>query len=138
MDFLKKMWRATLRFLKKHWLDILVILGLGALIVWGSSTIAARFKFPKRWAVFRKYVIDDKGYTDLIRGIKKILGTEKTAAPTVVAGGINPLLERGFLFLEDGRLLAAGTHDELYETCGEYRRVVDLQKLEEEGGTDHA
>ncbi len=42
------------------------------------------------------------------------------------------------LFLQEGRLLAAGTHDELYETCAEYRRVVDLQKLEEEGGGDHA
>ena len=37
------------------------------------------------------------------------------------------------LFLDDGRLLAAGTHEALYESCSEYRRMVDLQKLEEEG-----
>ena len=37
------------------------------------------------------------------------------------------------LFLDDGRLLAVGTHEELYETCPDYRRMVDLQKLEEEG-----
>ena len=37
------------------------------------------------------------------------------------------------LFLDDGELIAVGTHEELYESCSEYRRMVDLQKLEEEG-----
>ena len=37
------------------------------------------------------------------------------------------------LFLEDGRLIAAGPHEALYESCPEYRKMVDLQKLEEEG-----
>ena len=38
------------------------------------------------------------------------------------------------LFIEDGRLSAVGTHSELYQTNEEYRKMVDLQKLEEEGG----
>jgi len=38
------------------------------------------------------------------------------------------------LFLEQGKLLAAGTHQELLDTCPEYRKMVELQKLEEEGG----
>jgi len=38
------------------------------------------------------------------------------------------------LFLEDGRLAAWGPHAELYETCPAYRKMVDLQRLEEEGG----
>ncbi len=38
------------------------------------------------------------------------------------------------LFLDEGRLLASGTHAELYRNCPEYRKMVDLQKLEEEGG----
>ena len=42
------------------------------------------------------------------------------------------------LFLENGRLAAVGHHEELYATCPEYRKMVDLQKLEEEGGQDHA
>ena len=42
------------------------------------------------------------------------------------------------LFIEDGRLAAFGKHDDLYESCTEYRRMVDLQKLEEEGGEGHA
>lgn len=35
------------------------------------------------------------------------------------------------LFLDDGRLIAAGTHEELYRACPPYRKMVDLQKLEE-------
>ncbi|MGI6264138.1 MAG: ABC transporter ATP-binding protein [Acutalibacteraceae bacterium] len=35
------------------------------------------------------------------------------------------------LFLDDGRVAAFGSHAELYQTCPEYRRMVDLQKLEE-------
>ena len=37
------------------------------------------------------------------------------------------------LFIDDGVVVAVGTHGELYEGCPEYRRMVDLQKLEEEG-----
>ena len=42
------------------------------------------------------------------------------------------------LFLEDGRLAAAGTHAALYACCPEYRKMVDLQRLEEEGGEPDA
>ena len=38
------------------------------------------------------------------------------------------------LFIEDGRLMAEGPHETLYETCPAYRKMVDLQRLEEEGG----
>jgi ATP-binding cassette subfamily B protein len=38
------------------------------------------------------------------------------------------------IFIDDGRIIAVGTHTELYETCPNYRRMVYLQKLEEEGG----
>ena len=42
------------------------------------------------------------------------------------------------LFIEDGRLAAVGKHDELYATNDAYRKMVDLQKLEEEGGNHDA
>jgi len=42
------------------------------------------------------------------------------------------------LFIDDGVLAAVGTHEELYETCREYRKMVDLQQLEEERGGAHA
>ena len=38
------------------------------------------------------------------------------------------------LFLDDGVLAAVGTHEELYASTPEYRKMVDLQRLEEEGG----
>ena len=41
------------------------------------------------------------------------------------------------LFLENGRLAAVGPHEELYAACLAYRKMVDLQKLEEEGGRDN-
>ena len=40
------------------------------------------------------------------------------------------------VFLEDGKVEAVGAHDELYATCAEYRRMVDLQRLEDEAGGD--
>jgi len=42
------------------------------------------------------------------------------------------------LFLDDGKLAAVGTHDALYASNAAYRKMVDLQKLEEEGGAHHA
>ena len=42
------------------------------------------------------------------------------------------------LFIEDGCLAAVGKHEELYETNAEYRKMVDLQRLEEEGGEHNA
>ena len=42
------------------------------------------------------------------------------------------------LFIEDGRVAAFGKHTDLYADCAEYRKMVDLQKLEEEGGNQNA
>ena len=41
-------------------------------------------------------------------------------------------------FIDNGRLAAFGKHTDLYETCDAYRKMVDLQKLEEEGGNHDA
>ena len=38
------------------------------------------------------------------------------------------------VYVDDGRVSAVGTHAELCESCPEYRRMVELQRLEEEGG----
>ena len=40
------------------------------------------------------------------------------------------------IFLDDGRIEAVGPHDELYTSCPKYRRMVDLQRLEDEAGGD--
>ena len=41
------------------------------------------------------------------------------------------------IFVEDGKILAMGTHDELLATCNEYETLVELQKLEERVGEHH-
>ena len=38
------------------------------------------------------------------------------------------------VFIQDGCLAAVGKHEQLYNSCPEYQKMVDLQRLEEEGG----
>lgn len=38
------------------------------------------------------------------------------------------------IFIDEGKLVAVGTHTELYQNCPSYQKMVDLQKLEEEEG----
>ncbi len=42
------------------------------------------------------------------------------------------------LFIDDGKLVACGKHEDLYATCPAYQTMVDLQRLEEEGGESNA
>ena len=67
------------------------------------------------------------------------LRTTRAGKTTILIAHRISTIERmdKILFLDDGRLVAVGTHDRLYETCPAYRKMVDLQRLEEEGG-EHA
>ncbi len=38
------------------------------------------------------------------------------------------------IFIDEGKLVAVGTHPDLYQNCPAYQKMVDLQKLEEEEG----
>ncbi len=40
------------------------------------------------------------------------------------------------IFLDDGKIEAVGPHDGVYTSCPKYRRMVDLQRLEDEAGGD--
>ena len=40
------------------------------------------------------------------------------------------------IFIDDGSILAIGSHAELEKTCPEYHRMVELQRLENEAGGD--
>ena len=35
------------------------------------------------------------------------------------------------IFIDNGKVIAVGTHESLYETCSDYRNLVDLQKLDD-------
>ncbi len=59
-----------LKFLKKHWMDILVIAAIAVLVIVGAFLIADRFNFPKKWNIFYNYFVTDQGYQLLLNGIK--------------------------------------------------------------------
>ncbi|MCC8045746.1 MAG: ABC transporter ATP-binding protein/permease [Clostridiales bacterium] len=69
---------------------------------------------------------------------------ERTGKTTIlIAHRISTVEEMDkIIFLEDGEVKAVGSHKELCETCAAYRRMVQLQQLEEEerrrGGAAHA
>ncbi len=43
------------------------------------------------------------------------------------------------IYIDDGKVVATGSHEELCERCEDYRRMVELQRLEDEtGGEEHA
>ena len=76
--------------------------------------------------------VDTKTETAILRN----LWETRTGKTTILIAHRISTIEKmdKILFLEDGRLAAMGTHETLYDTCPDYRRMVDLQKLEEEGG----
>ena len=42
------------------------------------------------------------------------------------------------VFIDDGRVVDVGTHNELVLRCPDYKKMVDLQKLEDEGRQHNA
>ena len=80
--------------------------------------------------------VDTKTERAILTNLK---ATRKGKTTILIAHRVSTIQEMDkLLYLEDGRITAVGTHAELYETCPGYRKMVDLQKLEEEGGRDHA
>ncbi len=58
------------RFVKKHWIDVLVLCGIAALLVWFGMYVADRFNFAGKWKTFYNYFVTNGGYNDLIKGMK--------------------------------------------------------------------
>ena len=58
------------KFFKKHWIDILVIIGLSAFLAWGGYQIYLRFNFAKKWTFFYDYFITNNGYKKLLTGLQ--------------------------------------------------------------------
>ena len=74
------------------------------------------------------------------RAILENLRTTRSGKTTILIAHRISTIEKmdKILFIDDGCLAAVGTHEALYETCAEYRKMVDLQRLEEEGGNHDA
>ena len=76
--------------------------------------------------------VDTKTETTILENLR----TTRAGKTTILIAHRISTIEKmdKILFIEDGELAAIGTHENLYATCPEYRKMVDLQKLEEEGG----
>jgi len=80
--------------------------------------------------------VDTKTEQTILQNLQKIRSGKTTI---LIAHRISTVEKMDqILFLDDGALVASGTHEELYTSCSAYRKMVDLQKLEEEGGEDNA
>ncbi len=80
--------------------------------------------------------VDTKTETTILENLR----TTRAGKTTILIAHRISTIEKmdKILFIDDGCLVAAGTHEELYESNAEYRKMVDLQKLEEEGGEQNA
>ena len=71
--------------------------------------------------------------------LENLRATRKGKTTILIAHRITTIEKMDLiLFIDDGRLAAAGKHEDLYVNCPEYHRMVELQKLEEEGGERRA
>ena len=76
--------------------------------------------------------VDTKTETAILQNLRN---TRNGKTTILIAHRISTIEKMDkILFIDDGKLAAVGSHEQLYETNAEYRKMVDLQKLEEEGG----
>ena len=76
--------------------------------------------------------VDTKTEKNILENLKK---TRQGKTTILIAHRISTIekMDR-ILFIDNGKLAAAGKHGDLYENCPAYHKMVELQKLEEEGG----
>ena len=80
--------------------------------------------------------VDTKTERTILGNLRKTQ-TERTVI--LIAHRISTIEQMDkIIFIDDGTVAAVGPHDTLYETCPDYRHMVDLQRLEEEGGKHNA
>ena len=76
--------------------------------------------------------VDTKTERTILNNLK---ATRKGKTTILIAHRISTIENMDkVLFIDDGQVVAYGTHKELYFTCAEYKKMVDLQKLEDEVG----
>lgn len=63
------------------------------------------------------------------------LSNERSGRTTILIAHRISTIEKmdKIIFIDDGAVVAVGSHEELYAGCPEYAKMVDLQKLEDEG-----
>ena len=80
--------------------------------------------------------VDTKTEKAILRGLRE---TRAGRTTILIAHRISTIESMDkILFIDEGRLVDVGTHAQLLDRCPDYRKMVELQKLEEEGGAQHA
>lgn len=69
------------------------------------------------------------------RNILQNLKTEREGATTILIAHRISTVENldKIIFVDEGRVLGCDTHENLYKNCPEYKKTVDLQRIEDEG-----
>ena len=76
--------------------------------------------------------VDTKTEKNILENLKR---TRQGKTTILIAHRISTIEKMDLiLFIDDGKLAAIGKHEDLYENCPDYHKMVELQKLEEEGG----
>jgi ATP-binding cassette subfamily B protein len=74
--------------------------------------------------------VDTKTERKILENLRK---TRKNKTTILIAHRISTVEQMDkIIFIDDGEILAVGTHQSLYENCAAYRTMVELQKLDEE------
>jgi ATP-binding cassette subfamily B protein len=80
--------------------------------------------------------VDTNTEKNILRSIEE---TRKGKTTILIAHRISTVEKMDkIIFIEDGTATAVGPHEELYATSANYRKMVDMQRLEEEGGAYNA
>ena len=82
-------------------------------------------------------ILDDSVSAVDVKTEKAILGNlrslRKGRTTILIAHRISTIESMDkIVFIDDGRIMAVGTHSELYASCEAYRNMVDLQRLDDE------
>ena len=65
--------------------------------------------------------------------IQNLRDTRKGKTTILIAHRVSTVEKMDkIIFVDDGKIIAVGSHDELLQTSSEYRKTVELQKLDEE------
>ncbi len=80
--------------------------------------------------------VDTKTERAILENLRQ---TRKNKTTILIAHRISTIEQMDkVLFIDEGKISGFGTHEKLYEENAAYRKMVDLQRLEEEGGKVNA